>query len=260
MEPQSILPNKMIIEASGLSDTGTTRELNEDSYLVTQNEHGDVLLLVCDGIGGAASGEIASSMACEIANEFFKKAPEFQRDYQANDWIRKTLNKINDSIYSKSMWNRKNRGMGTTAAGVLVCSLGTYIFNAGDSRVYALYSDGLIQMSEDHSYVQSLVNENKITEKEARVHEKRSALTNALGVWRTFRLDVNKIKSNYQALLICSDGLHGYVHEGVILRVLESSISLDQKTGLLIELAQRAGGLDNCTVIVTGPGKDYGRK
>lgn len=248
-----------MVEVSGLSDTGTTRELNEDSYLIEQNSHGDQLFLVCDGIGGAASGEIASSMACQIASEYFLKAPEFQKDYQADDWIRKTMNKVNDSIYTKSMWNRKNRGMGTTAAGVLVCTLGTYIFNAGDSRVYALYSDGLIQMSEDHSYVQSLVNENKITEKEARVHEKRSALTNALGVWRTFRLDVNKIKSNYQALLVCSDGLHGYVNERAILQVLESSLSLKQKAGMLIELADRTGGFDNCTVVVTGPGKDYGR-
>lgn len=241
----------------GLSDIGKTRELNEDSMLIAENPNKDQLLMVCDGIGGAASGEIASSMACSIAGDLFEKAPRFMKDYQADDWIRKTMNRANDSIYAKSMWTRKNRGMGTTAAGVLICPLGTYIFNAGDSRVYALYSDGLIQMSEDHSYVQSLVNENKITEKEARTHEKRSALTNALGVWRTFRLDVNKIKSNYEALLICSDGLHGYVDEMKIIRILESRLSLKQKAGMLVELADQAGGLDNCTVIVTGPGKDY---
>lgn len=246
-----------MIEVFGLSDVGKAREINEDSYLIAHNAHGDQLILVCDGIGGAASGEIASAMACQIAAEQFEKAPEFKKDYQADDWIRKTMNRANDSIYAKSMWTRKNRGMGTTAAGVLICSIGTYIFNAGDSRVYALYSDGLIQMSEDHSYVQRLVNENKITEKEARYHEKRSTLTNALGVWRTFRLDVHKIKSNYQALLVSSDGLHGYVPELQIARILESRLSLEQKAGLLVELADQAGGLDNCTVIVTGAGKDY---
>lgn len=248
---------KNMIDVFGASDVGKTRELNEDSFLIQENEHGDQLLLVCDGIGGAASGEVASAMVCQIASEMFEKAPVFTKDYQVDEWIRKTMNKANDSIYAKSMWTRKNRGMGTTVAGCLICEHGTYIFNAGDSRVYALYSDGLIQMSEDHSYVQSLVNENRITTKEARNHEKRSALTNAIGVWRAFRLDVNKIKSNYKALLISSDGLHGYVAENKISRVLESSLSIRQKTGLLIELADQAGGLDNCTVIVSGPGYDY---
>lgn len=246
-----------MIEVYGLSDIGKSRDLNEDSYLISQNEHGDQLLLVCDGIGGAASGEVASAMTCQIVEDCFARAPVFHKDYQVDEWIRKTMNKANDAIYTKSMWTRKNRGMGTTAAGVVICALGTYIFNAGDSRIYALYSDGLIQMSEDHSYVQKLVNENKITARQAQNHEKRSTLTNAIGVWRVFRLDVNKIKSNYRALLICSDGLHGYVSEIRILRVMESELSLEQKVGMLVEMADQEGGLDNCTVIVTGPGKDY---
>ena len=245
------------MQALGKTDIGKTRKLNEDSYLVCRNDHQALLMMVCDGIGGASSGEVASALACEIVHDHFMKAPDFHKDYEADEWLRKTLSKANDSIYARSMWARKNRGMGTTVAGVLVCSIGTYIFNAGDSRIYALYSDGLIQMSEDHSYVQSLVRANKITAKEARNHEKRNELTNALGVWRTFRLDINKIKSNYKALLICSDGLSGYVDERDIARVMESDTTLLYKTDRLIELADEAGGLDNCTVIVSGAGKDY---
>lgn len=244
-------------EVYGLTDIGKSRDLNEDSFLIARNRHGALLLMVCDGIGGAASGEVASAMACQIAKEQFKSAPLFEKDYQVNDWIHKTMTKANDSIYSKSMWSRKNRGMGTTACGAILCSQGTYIFNAGDSRIYALYDDGLIQMSEDHSYVQRLINEHKITQQEAMEHEKRSALTNALGVWRTFRLDVNKIASDYAALLLCTDGLHGYVPEAKILRTMESPLSLEQKAKLLIGFADEAGGSDNCTVIVTGPGKRY---
>ncbi len=248
-----------MIEVYGLTDIGKTRELNEDNYLISSNRHGDQLLMVCDGIGGAASGEVASAMACDIVRESFEKAPYFNKDYEADDWIRRTLTKANDSIYAKSMWSRKNRGMGTTVAGVLICSIGTYIFNAGDSRIYALYEDGLIQMSEDHSYVQTLVNEHKITAREAREHEKRNALTNALGVWRMFRLDVNKIASDYACLLLCSDGLHTYVPEAKIIRTLESPLSLEAKVSLLIDLANAAGGQDNCTVILSGPGKNYGQ-
>lgn len=246
-----------MIEVFGKTDTGKSRECNEDHFLTLTSPHGQTFIMVCDGIGGAASGEIASEMACSILREQFEKAPVFARDYQADDWLRQSLTKANDSIYSKSMWSRKNRGMGTTAAGALICPIGTYIFNAGDSRVYALYEDGLVQMSEDHSYVQTLLNENKITLREARSHEKRNTLTNALGVWRVFRLDIHKIKTNFQALLICSDGLHGYVEESKIARVLESRLTLEQKVDLLIELANDAGGLDNITVIVSGPGKTY---
>lgn len=246
------------MEVYGLSDIGKSRELNEDNYLIARNRYGAQLLLVCDGIGGAASGEVASAMACTIAKEQFDKAPEFFKDYQADEWIRKTMTMANDSIYSKSMWNRRLRGMGTTVAGALICKIGTYIFNAGDSRVYALYDDGLVQMSEDHSYVQSLVNEHKITLREAREHKQRNTLTNAVGVWRVFRLDVNKIASDYEALLICSDGLHAYVPEAKIVRTLESVLPIEKKVQLLIDFANEAGGHDNCTVILSGPGRKYG--
>lgn len=246
-------------EAFGISDIGIARAVNEDSCWYGTNANNDTLLLVCDGIGGAASGEVASQMAVSIISSLFEKAPAFKKDYEADDWIRMALNKANDAIFSKSMWTRKNRGMGTTAAGALICSIGTYIFNAGDSRVYALYSEGLVQMTEDHSYVQALVNENKITPREAANHAKRNTLTNALGVWRLFRIDVNKIKSDYAALLVCSDGLHGYVGLNKIEKVLCSKDSLEEKARTLIDFANASGGRDNCTVVLYGKGKDYGR-
>ncbi|MGM9959926.1 MAG: Stp1/IreP family PP2C-type Ser/Thr phosphatase [Allobaculum sp.] len=248
-----------MLEVYGLSDIGKARQLNEDSFLICENENHDQLLMVCDGIGGAASGEVASGMTCELVEKYFEKAPAFLKDYEVDEWLRRTLSKVNDAIYSKSMWTRKNRGMGTTCVGTIITKIGTYIFNAGDSRLYALYSDGLIQMSEDHSYVQNLINEKKLSEADARYHEKRSVLTNAIGVWRTFKLDVQKIQSNYKALLLCSDGLSSYVSERKIARIVDAKMPLKTKCAMLIDLADEAGGLDNCTVIVTGPGKYYAR-
>lgn len=247
------------MEVFGKTDTGKVRSVNEDSFLSASNANGDTLVMVCDGIGGAASGEVASMMAVDYVRQAFESAPVFHKDYEADEWIRLVLHKASDAIYSKAMWSRKYRGMGTTAAGALICPIGTYIFNAGDSRVYALYSDGLIQMSEDHSYVQSLLNEKKITPEEALRHEKRNTLTNALGVWRTCRVDVNKIKADYAALLICSDGLHGYVSEHKIERIMESDLSLEEKAGQLIDLANGQGGRDNCTVVLTSCGAAYDR-
>lgn len=238
------------MRTAGKSDIGLSRQVNEDSFVIAENRNHDLLAVVCDGIGGSAAGEVASSLAVNLLKEQFEKAPEFHRDYEVDEWIRLALNRANDQIFSKSMWSKKNRGMGTTAIGVIICSIGTYIFNVGDSRLYALYDDGLIQMSEDHSVIQSLINQQKITPEEALHHKKRNTLTNALGVWRVFRIDVNKIKSDYRMLLLCSDGLHGYVEDEQIESIVEMNAPLEEKTQILVDLANQAGGLDNCTVIL----------
>lgn len=238
------------MKSFGLSDIGLSRQVNEDSFLITENPNGDLLVAVCDGIGGSAAGEVASNLAVTLLGDQFQEAEPFKKDYEVDEWLRLALNRANDQIFAKSMWSKKNRGMGTTAVGAAITSIGTYIFNVGDSRLYALYEDGLIQMSEDHSVIQSLINQQKITPEEAIHHKKRNTLTNALGVWRVFRIDVNKIKSDYRMLLICSDGLSGYVDDGKIESILSLRAPLEEKTQILIDLANKAGGHDNCTVIL----------
>ncbi|OLU40522.1 Stp1/IreP family PP2C-type Ser/Thr phosphatase [Ileibacterium valens] len=238
------------MKSFGLSDIGLSRQVNEDSFLITENPNGDLLVAVCDGIGGSAAGEVASNLAVTLLGDQFQEAEPFKKDYEVDEWLRLALNRANDQIFAKSMWSKKNRGMGTTAVGAVITSIGTYIFNVGDSRLYALYEDGLIQMSEDHSVIQSLINQQKITPEEAIHHKKRNTLTNALGVWRVFRIDVNKIKSDYRMLLICSDGLSGYVEDGKIESILSLKAPLEEKTQILIDLANKAGGHDNCTVIL----------
>ena len=238
------------MKSFGLSDIGLSRQVNEDSFLITENPNGDLLVAVCDGIGGSAAGEVASNLAVTLLGDQFQEAEPFKKDYEVDEWLRLALNRANDQIFAKSMWSKKNRGMGTTAVGAVITSIGTYIFNVGDSRLYALYEDGLIQMSEDHSVIQSLINQQKITPEEAIHHKKRNTLTNALGVWRVFRIDVNKIKSDYRMLLICSDGLSGFVDDGKIESILSLRAPLEEKSQILIDLANKAGGHDNCTVIL----------
>lgn len=233
------------------TDVGCTRQLNEDNYCVLQNEHGDWLAAVCDGIGGSAAGEVASSIAVEKLREMFLKAPVFTKDSQVNDWIHEALNSANDEIYIESMRSSTKRGMGTTCVGVIIANNSTYIFNVGDSRLYAFYSDGLIQMSEDHSVIAKLIKEGKITPEEAKSHAQRNTLTNALGVWRAFRIDTNKIESNYKYILVCSDGLHGYVSYEEIQAIVDAdNFTLNEKVNALISRANQAGGYDNCTVIL----------
>lgn len=233
------------------TDVGSTRKLNEDDYCVLQNQNNDWLAVVCDGIGGAAAGEVASHLAITTLREEFLKAPDFSRDSQVVDWIRSTLNIANDAIYLESMENKKERGMGTTCVGAIIANHATYIFNVGDSRIYADYDDGFIQMSEDHSVIGRLIREGKISVEEAKTHAQRNVLTNALGIWHVFQIDTNKIGSDYRYLLLCSDGLHGYVDFEDIQAVVQSkTYTLQEKVNILISKSLQAGGYDNCTVVL----------
>ena len=233
------------------TDVGLVRQLNEDDYCIAHNANDEWMAIVCDGIGGAKAGEVASHTAVMTMYEAFMKSPVFKKDRQVDNWIRENLNQANDFIYSKSLKNPNERGMGTTAVGVIKAHIGTFIFNVGDSRIYADYNNELIQMSEDHSVIAQLLKEGKITLDEAKSHPQKNTLTNALGVWHVFRIDINKIENTYKYLLVSSDGLHGYVEKKVISDIVhDSSLSLQEKTETLIARANQSGGYDNCTVIL----------
>ena len=239
------------MQVYGNTNLGLKRKLNEDDYCIAHNNNDEWMGIICDGIGGAQAGEVASHIAVMTLYDAFLKNPTFKKDRDVDSWIRENLNQANDFIYSKSQKNANERGMGTTAVGVIVAKIGTYIFNVGDSRIYALYDDGLIMMSEDHSVVWQLLKENKITLEEAKIHPQKNTLTNALGVWHVFRIDINKIDQSYKILLLCSDGLHGYVDkESIYSIVKDSSLSLEQRVNTLIARANQSGGYDNCTVIL----------
>ncbi len=239
------------MQVYGNTNLGLKRKLNEDDYCIAHNDNDEWMAIICDGIGGAQAGEVASHIAVMTMYEAFLKNPVFKKDRDVDSWIRENLNKANDFIYSKSQKNSNERGMGTTAVGVVISKIGTYIFNVGDSRIYALYEDGLIMMSEDHSVVWQLLKENKITLEEAKFHPQKNTLTNALGVWHVFRIDINKIDQSYKTLMLSSDGLHGYVDKSNIDSIVkDTSLSLEQRVNTLIARANQSGGYDNCTVIL----------
>lgn len=235
----------------GYTDIGLMREINEDSYNTFQNERGDWIGVVCDGIGGSAAGEVASQIAVKTISDAFRENPVLDHDYEVDEWIQTVLNRANDAIFYKAQHNEEEYGMGTTCVGFLLTKGSTYIFNVGDSRVYADYSEGLIQMSEDHNVVARLLANGEISVEEAKTHKQRNTLTNALGVWHVFQIDFHKIESTYKYLLLSSDGLHGYVPQDVIEVIVEDeNKSLEEKVALLIDQANKAGGYDNCTIVI----------
>lgn len=240
----------------GASHQGLRRKSNQDSFCIMENSHHALLAIVCDGIGGGNAGDIASKMAVDHVKESFISCKEFEHDLEVKKWLMQVIQEANDEVFAQSTRNESMKGMGTTIVGVLIQGDNTYIFNAGDSRTYGLYQDDFLCLTEDHSYVADLLKRGEVSEEQAAKHPNRNMLTNALGIWNSMRIDINKVKNDYRSLLICSDGLHGYVPEANILYVLKSTRSVKEKVDALIQLSLDAGGYDNVSAIVIEKGED----
>ena len=233
----------------GLSDIGLVRKINQDSFCATYNLNNDFIAIVCDGIGGGKAGDVASLMGCESMRNAFLKNPSLNNDDEVKQWLSEAIQSTNDLIFSQSSSVKAQNGMGTTMVGLLVNKHHSYIFNIGDSRAYAIYED-LICLTEDHNLLHDLIKAGELSENQAKTHPQRNVLTNALGIWNDVKVDIARIKDDYSQLLICSDGLHGYVSEELLKKILLSELSMKEKAKTLIQASLNAGGFDNVTAIL----------
>lgn len=234
----------------GATDIGLCRKQNQDCFLIVENEGNDCISVVCDGIGGGLAGDVASKMVVSYLHQEFLKKKKFYDDLDVKHWLEETIQGANDHIFMESCNVEAYKGMGTTCVGVLNTANGSYIFNVGDSRIYAIYENEFICLTEDHSFAHDLLKAGEITEEQAKFHPNRNMLTNAVGIWNQIKIDINKIREGYEILLICSDGLHGYVSEEEIYIILKSKCKLDEKVKRLIEISKNKGGYDNVSVIL----------
>ena len=171
-------------------------------------------------------------------------------DHENKEWIHALIYKANEAIYENSLTSRSRHGMGTTLVGILVSSFETYVFHLGDSRVYGMYGQEFVCLTEDHNLAADLIRSGEMNEEDAMLHPRAKALTNALGIWSQYRVDINKVKKGYNYLLLCSDGLYGYVNENVIYAILNSDKDVKEKVEELIAISNQNGGFDNITAIV----------
>ncbi len=236
----------------GVTDKGLVRKSNQDNYIISTNKVGDVFAIVCDGIGGGRGGDVASKMAIDYFSEVFSQNNGFIDLEEAKTWVRFHISKCNERVYIKSSTTNIYKGMGTTLTGVIIASFGKLVINIGDSRVYGVDDYGLFkQLTQDHTLVQDMVRHGEITEQEAINHPKKNVLTNALGVWSNVRVDIEPYYGKLYDILICSDGLFGYVKSEEIEKVmLTDELTTTLKARKLLNLAIRAGGYDNITIII----------
>ncbi|MDO5330316.1 MAG: Stp1/IreP family PP2C-type Ser/Thr phosphatase [Bacillota bacterium] len=232
------------------TDIGSVRISNEDQAKALINAYGDVILIVCDGMGGQNKGDYAAKVAIDhIAECFYKKKGSFHFYTEARTWLNLVLKECNDLIYSESEKNKTYSGMGTTAVVALIFGRRMVIANIGDSRAYSFERYlGLKRLTEDQTYVDYLIKTGQIKEGESSTHPDRHVLMNALGIFPSLSLTLTNFNYRGEAVLLCSDGLYNNMSEQEINMVLDTDDRVDQKVLSLISEANANGGSDNIAI------------
>jgi protein phosphatase len=233
----------MKLKWGATTDVGMVRQQNEDAFHAEEN-----LYIVADGMGGHNAGEVASALAVSTVRSGARMG------IRTADQFRELVQQANTAIYTASLDDSTQSGMGTTLTGVAVIpgeEPRILIANVGDSRTYLFRSGALTRLSVDHSYVQELVNEGIITPEEARVHPRRNIVTRAMGIDRFVQVDVfSHLVRTGDRLVLCSDGLVDEVADIDIARVLTEHSDPQDTAEALVLVANAQGGRDNTTVIV----------
>lgn len=233
----------------GLSNIGLMRRINQDNFLIEEN-NSVKFMMVCDGMGGANAGEVASLIATQSMEKLFKSADfnHFTKD-EFKAWLRHAFISMNRSIYDEAQLNNDYSGMGTTAVAIIMLNDVILCANVGDSRAYLLdVNNKLMQITEDHSLVNELIKSNRITTDQAKTHPKRSVLTNVCGVMEKIEVDIFEIKQDVKGILCCSDGLHNMLNDKRIELILKQRRTIENKVEQLISESNQEGGYDNITV------------
>ncbi len=223
----------MKLRVGARTDVGRVRKGNEDSY--TANEP---LFAVADGMGGHQGGEVASSVALEVLS-------------QGDGPLEGLVRKANDEVFRRAAGDPGLTGMGTTLTALRHEGNVLRLAHVGDSRAYLL-RDGTIQrLTKDHTVVERLVDEGRLTAEEAEIHPQRSILTRALGVDQSLQVDQGAIEPRTgDRLLLCSDGLTGMIGEDEITRILTEHADPQAAANALVDAANAGGGQDNITAVV----------
>ena len=221
------------------SDVGLVREHNEDSFLMRTP-----LFAVCDGMGGHAAGEVASSIAVKVIGE---EAPNTADDVL----LGAAIEAANQAVIEAPQKGIGKPGMGSTASAIFIEGNQMAVAHVGDSRIYLLHHGTLVRVTHDHSYVEELVDSGQITADEARNHPSRSVVTRALGSDPEMYADHFTLEvSDGDRIILCSDGLSSMILDDEIESIAVSNITPQNAADSLVSAALTAGGADNITVIV----------
>lgn len=233
-----------------ISDIGLYRECNEDSCECGYFGETDGFIVVCDGMGGASGGKVASTLCSSTVAEAIKKGYRPKMTVKAaRNLLESAITKANYQVNEKSQSDPYLHGMGTTIVAAIIIKSIAVIAHVGDSRAYVLNEQGIKQITKDHSLVQLMIDEGKITPDEAKTHPDRNIITRAVGVVNFVDVDFEIVDfTQGDKLLLCTDGLSGSVEENELIDIINDDINFSAEK--LVERALENGSKDNITVAV----------
>ena len=236
----------------GLTDPGCVRAQNQDTYLIEQLDRHTALCVVCDGMGGAKSGNIASSLAADVFVQEVKRCWTPMMDREKIDQMLKSAVKLaNFTVFDQSQQFEEFDGMGTTLVAVLIRNKKATVVNVGDSRAYGISSHGIHQLTKDHSLVQMMVERGELTPEMAKSYPGKNFITRAIGTETVVACDLFHLElTKGEYILLCSDGLSNVMDDQEILFEVVHGVNKQNCCQRLLNIAKNRGAPDNVTSVL----------
>ena len=236
----------------GLTDPGCVRPQNQDTLQMELLDKNSLLCVVCDGMGGAKSGNVASQLAADVFTQEIKRTYKPDMDQDSLDrMLRSAVKLANFTVFDQGQQFEEFSGMGTTLVAVLVRGKNATFVNVGDSRCYHIDRDGIRQVTEDHSVVQLMVNRGELTPEQAKTYPGKNLITRAIGTETMVECDIfYKKLERGDCLLLCSDGLSNLMDEQEILFEVVHGVDKGKCCQRLLDIAKKRGAPDNVTSVL----------
>ena len=240
------------MQSWGLSDQGCVRKQNQDAFHIEKLDRNTQLCVVCDGMGGAKSGNVASTLAVDVFVQ------EVKRTWVANmapdridQMLKNAVKLANFTVFDQAQQFEEFDGMGTTLVAALISGDYATIVNVGDSRAYSITSDDVRQLTTDHSLVQMMIARGELTPEKARNYPGKNLITRAIGTESVVECDIfHRDLADGECLLLCTDGLSNLVDEQEILFEVVHGLNKQSSSQRLLEIAKKRGAPDNVTCVL----------
>jgi len=240
------------MQSWGLTDPGCVRKQNQDAYRIEQLDRSTLLCVVCDGMGGAKSGNVASSLAVEVFAEEIRRCwkPAMGPE-RMEQMLRSAVKLANFTVFDQAVQFEEFSGMGTTLTAALVQDHNVAIVNVGDSRVYGINRSGIHLLTKDHSLVQMMVDRGDLTPEVAKSYPGKNLITRAIGTDAVVMCDIFHWEvSRGDYLLLCSDGLSNVMDDQEILFEVAHGVNKQHCCQRLLSIAKNRGAPDNVTSVL----------
>lgn len=238
------------MHAWGLTDPGMIRPQNQDDYAIVKLGKEQLLVLVCDGMGGARSGNIASKMAVEVFSEEVRRtARSGMKPEKIDQMLKDALEMANKAVFEQSQLSEEYHGMGTTLVAAFFQKEHLTVANVGDSRAYLFNTDGVVNITTDHSLVELMVQRGELSRESAKNHPGKNLITRAVGTESTVECDIyHHALTKGDSVILCSDGLSNIMSDQEILFEVVHGVNKSDCCQRLLKIANYRGAPDNVTV------------